>query len=252
MKYFKLVTIIYLSAALFAVLTSCKSASFESTSLGRKDLQNLVDAENKAEFQPVCLNKSASDTAFVYLHGMDVATVSEQEKANREKLLRIAQNLHVSVVVPRATSICPANTNQICWGWKFDQAELTQLKARIASAVVACGAKKIIALVGFSNGGYAVNALHSRCEGDAFGKLISIGAMSNVQVMTLKYNQACAGQMVRLIGQQDNLNSSPATLKLVTDNKLENLIQVVEFDGAHEIPESVLQVQLESWLKQIN
>lgn len=252
MKKFKLINLVYLTALLTTSLIACKSTNSATSSLSRLNLQNIVDAESKTEFQPVCLNKAESKTAFVYLHGMDIADVSAQEKTNREKLIRIAQKLKVSVIVPRAISICPTNTNQICWGWKFDTAQLVIVKERISSAIKACGAEKIIAVVGFSNGGYAVNALHSHCAGDTFGQLISIGAMMNTQVTSLKYNQGCAGQMVRLIGKQDSFNSSPAAIKLVVDNKLEKLIQILEFDGGHEIPESLLEVQLQNRLKQIN
>ena len=233
-------------------LVACNSTAPKPASINKLSLQNISGIENKAEFQPVCLNKSQSKVAFVYLHGMDIADVSGQEKANREKLFRIAQKLEISVVVPRAISICPTSPNQVCWGWKFDQAELTQIKERISSAIGTCGAKKVIALVGFSNGGYAVNALHSRCEADEFGKLISIGAMMNTPVTTLKYNQGCAGTILRLIGKQDNLNSNLAAVKLVTENNFEKLIQIIEFDGGHEIPESLLQEQLQIRLLQIH
>lgn len=234
------------------ILGACLSTKSEPAYLNRQDLQNVVEARSKAEFQPVCLNKAESTTAFVYLHGMDIASVSDQEKTNREKLLRIAQKLHISVVVPRAISICPKNPNQICWGWAFDKSERSQTKELITSAVETCGAKKVIALVGFSNGGYAVNSLHLHCEADVFGKLISIGALFNIPGIALKYNQGCAGQMVRLIGKQDSANSNPAAFKYVTDNKLENLIQVTEFDGGHEIPEALLLDVLQNRLKQID
>lgn len=234
------------------ILVACQSKKIEPASFNGQSLQNVTDARIKPEFQPVCLNKAESTTAFVYLHGVDMATVSDQEKKNREKLLRIAQKLHISVVVPRAISICPKNPDQICWGWAFDKSERSQTLERITSAVETCGAKKVIALVGFSNGGYAVNSLHLNCEADVFGKLISIGALFNIPGVTLKYNQGCAGQMVRLIGKQDSANSNPAAFKYVTDHKLENLIQVTVFDGGHEIPEALLLDLLQSRLKEIN
>lgn len=237
------------------ILTSClsneKAPSVSATAAPPKTavktvLDQVRDYQTNPEFQTLCLNAGQSDTGLVYLHGIDIASVSGQERGNREKLLRIAEKLHIAVALPRATGICPVNAGQICWGWTYSQEELKLVKERISSAAQTCGLKNVIALVGFSNGGYAVNALHSECMADSYGQLISIGAMLNIPTVKLKYNQGCAGAMIRLIGKQDSKNNNAAAMRLVTDNRLEKLIQVIEFDGGHEIPESLLLNQLQT------
>jgi hypothetical protein len=252
-----------LMALFFAlqVMTSCQSNKSSTVTINSSStahsaikpvLDQVSDFQSKPEFEPLCLNPSKSDIGIVYLHGMDIATVSDQEKRNREKLFRIAEKLKISVAVPRATGICPTNPTQFCWGWGFSREQLSQIKERVSAAVQICGLKKVVALVGFSNGGYAVNALHSECMADIYGQLISIGAMLNTPAMKLKYNQGCAGQMIRLIGKRDKMNSNTEVLKLLTEKDLEKLILVQEFEGDHEVPEFLLSDQLQKRLNQIN
>ena len=205
--------------------------------LGCKSVQ-----KNEIE-PPMCFGPLEAATGYVYLHGMDSLSPSEQEISNRDKLRRISERLRIRIAVPRAQAKCPQNSEMLCWGWSFSDSESIQIQTEVFTAAKACGIKAVN-LIGFSNGGHAVNTLFKSCRIDGDPKLISIGASRAIlgKFSSVRDLGKC-GTLQILIGKKDQYNYDSERSFLKEIKARNGNVQWTEFDGAHEVPEqSLLEV----------
>ncbi|OFZ79400.1 MAG: hypothetical protein A2603_14515 [Bdellovibrionales bacterium RIFOXYD1_FULL_55_31] len=114
--------------------------------------------------QTDCLGTWAAKHYLIYLHGMDTESPSPQEQQNREMLSRLAQVLNLRIALPRAKNACPTQPNLKCWDWAFTkEAVQAELANAIAEANQCFPDGAAFSFVGFSNGGYLVNAAIQNC-----------------------------------------------------------------------------------------
>lgn len=189
-----------------------------------------------------CAGEASSKRGIVYLHGMDIPEKSAQELANREIITRIAKKIGARVAFPRAEAGCPGNPSQICWGWKFDTAELVRLKQKIASAAESCGAPPGYMVLGFSNGGYAVNRLFEECLLAPETLVVSVAAGNRPfkRVGEKQSKLGTCGTLKMIVGTKDHFNNQD-TRQYVTELKSrEGKVFLTEHPGKHEIPEAAL------------
>ena len=176
-----------------------------------------------------CIGDANAKHAFVYLHGRESRTPSSDEEHNHDVLRRLAKELDARFAMARADTACKDDASQICWGWAFDDAELEHT-AKIADAAAdkcfAHGTK--YALVGFSNGGYAIDDMVARCQ---LGKLlpratrgVTVGAaMFKGPFFGAPDDLSSCGDLTMIVGTNDQWNFDP------TDNYLHELTK----RGAH-------------------
>lgn len=191
---------------------------------------------------PICFGPSEAAIGYVYLHGMDSLSPSEQEISNRDKLRRISERLRIRIAVPRAQAKCPQNSEMLCWGWSFNDLETTEIRTEVLTAAKTCGIKGVN-LIGFSNGGHAVNALFKSCLIDGDPKLVSIGASRASGKFSSVRDLAKCGTLQILIGKKDQYNYDPERTFLKEIKARNGNIKWTESEGAHEVPEqSLLEV----------
>jgi hypothetical protein len=112
-----------------------------------------------------CIGEANAKHAVVYLHGRDSKRPSTQEMRNRDVLRRLSEKLGVRIALPRAKTQCTDDADQICWGWQFDDQELAQTAKIAQVAADKCLAHNTSYVVlGFSNGGYALDTIVARCK----------------------------------------------------------------------------------------
>jgi predicted esterase len=189
-----------------------------------------------------CAGDPSAKMGIVYLHGMDVPEKSAQERQNREIITRIAAKLGARVTFPRAEARCPGGGTQICWGWKFDAAELRLLRQKITTAAVACGAPPAFVVVGFSNGGYAVNRLFEECLFEPGQLLVSVAA-GNQPYKRITGNEKSIGKcgtLKMLVGKKDHFNNRNTHQYVEDLMGREGQVFLTVFSGGHEIPENAL------------
>ena len=205
--------------------------------LGCKSVQKSATGATEP---PICFGPSEAAIGFVYLHGMDSLSPSDQEISNREKLRRISEQLKIRVAVPRAQARCPTNSEMLCWGWSFSDSEAIRIRTEVLTAANACGIKAVN-LIGFSNGGHGVNTLYKNCLIEGNPKLISIGASRTISEKFLSDRElAKCGSLQILIGKKDQYNYDPERLLLNAIKARKGNVQWTEFDDAHEVPEQSL------------
>lgn len=186
-----------------------------------------------------CFGEPGAKRFVVYLHGMDVREKSTQEIDNRAKILRIADQIGARVAIPRAAISCLGNPHQICWGWKFDSAELEGIRQQIETAAATCGAPPAFELIGFSNGGYAVNKLFEKCMMKPGQNFISIGAGNRPHKINATKLENC-GQLTLIVGRLDQYNNMGMQRYTEDLKSFGGSVQLAEHAGHHNIPENVL------------
>jgi predicted esterase len=189
-----------------------------------------------------CLGPADATGLAVYLHGVDEPGISDQELENRRHLEAIAHTLSLRIAVPRASTRCPDEPNQLCWGWTFDDAELDSGAKAISAAAAACfGAERRFGLIGFSNGGYLVTKLLRTCSVPArlpsVTWMLTIGsAMSRGPLEPAPPDLSGCGRLVMIEGTHDTWNFDPE------DHLLHGLegkhadVRAIRFDGGHGVP----------------
>lgn len=190
----------------------------------------------------LCGGVANTSSGLIYLHGMDTFEPSIQELGNRQILQDVANLLNLKIAMPRATLNCPQNPKQICWGWTFDERERTNIFSKITEAATTCGLDlKNSVVVGFSNGGHAVNALFEHCKLDVLKLSVSSGAAKfSGQLPPETPPLTGCGSLVLLTGTNDRFNFDPShNLERQLLAKGANTIEV-DFDGGHVLSEKAL------------
>lgn len=198
---------------------------------------------NKPEYDRVlrdneitCYGSETAPNGAIYFHGMDSISPSEQELNNRSILKELAEKHKLKIAIPRATSQCPNNKNQICWGWSFNDNEILNISSVIQSSKYSCKLKNTKILIGFSNGAYALNKLYRNCKTNQDQLIISIGANILKNKLELEpENLSNCGQLVFISGKHDKYNYDPSNRYPTEIKKKSGNVKLIEFNGGHEM-----------------
>jgi predicted esterase len=200
-------------------------------------------------FASECIGPDKASNFVVYFHGMDTPSPSSQERANRETLLAIADQLNIRIAIPRAKEACPNDKQLICWGWNFSDPRILDASlSESAKAQSLCFPKaKKVGFIGFSNGGFVANQILKDCRKSDFSWLVSIGAAGSWNDSTKKDLSRC-GHLKLMVGKKDksNYDHSKKLASWLKDNKAR--VDLIEFDGGHEIPRKELEEELKKLL----
>lgn len=197
-----------------------------------------------------CIGPVLADRFVIYLHGMDSVVPSKQELQNRTILNNLANILNIRFAIPRAKEKCPTQPEAICWGWKFDQTELSTILPKIIESRSKCfSTEKPFAMLGFSNGGYLLMRWFSKSfplSGVSLPTLIIASGSGKGYVSSSINNLSSIPKLILVIGKQDKFNFDPSELLFKNFQKLNAPVQLIEFDGGHELNQDALEVALKS------
>jgi hypothetical protein len=163
-----------------------------------------------------CIGEASATRAFVYLHGRDSQAPSSQEMHNRDVLRRIARELGARIALPRSQLPCNDDASQICWGWGFDDGELARTAKAAQGAADRCFAHDTkYVLVGFSNGGYALDKMVARCRlGELLPhatRVVTVGAaMFKGPLADAPSDLSACGDVTMIAGTKDEWNFDPS------------------------------------------
>ena len=184
-----------------------------------------------------CIGPQAAKKFFIYLHGVDSNPPSQQELNNRALLEKVAQQKNIRIALPRASMTCPNQPNSYCWGWRFDQDELSKILPMIMDSRKACfNENKPFGLIGFSNGGYLLTQLYAQ----------KMSALSNLKPTLLiavgsgkgPFSPADLSKnppLVLVIGKQDPFNYDPKEEFFHELQSSKAPVRLIEFDGGHSL-----------------
>lgn len=196
-----------------------------------------------------CISPTASEVKgrIIYLHGMDSISPSAQELGNRKILKKISKELSLSIAIPRAKDICPKHKNQICWMWGTEANDVVRKKkVAILKEIKDCTSEKSNDVwLGFSNGGNLVTQFLQECSSKE--KYISFGASGGYVKSNLSNLSEC-GVYKAFIGKKDKWNYSHAIKYYNNLKDKKSKIDVIEFDGGHNLEYDLLKKAIKELL----
>jgi hypothetical protein len=185
------------------------------------------------------------------LHGQDSPTPSVQEEQNRKVLRDLAHALGARIAIARADTRCKNDPSLLCWGWSFDDAELAHTAKLVDAAAGRCFAPSTdYALVGFSNGGYALDKMAARCELHTLlphaTRAVTVGAaMLKGPLGDAPVDLSTCGELTMIVGTKDEWNFDPADNYLHELTKRGARARTVHVESAaHELGFEPLRDQL--------
>ena len=198
-----------------------------------------------------CIGSPSAKHAFVYLHGRDARTPLAQEEHNRDVLRRLARERDARFAIARADTACPDNKDVLCWGWAFHHDELAHTAAIAEAAANKCFSSDTkYVVVGFSNGGYALDAMFARCELRTMlpraTRAVSVGAaMLKGPLGDAPPDLAACGDLTMIAGTKDQWNFDPSDDYLHEMTKRGAHARSVHVEGmGHELVFEPLRDQL--------
>ncbi len=196
-----------------------------------------------------CIGPKEASSFAVYFHGMDNPAPGSQELTNRKTLSLIAEKLNIRIAIPRAKEPCPNDKQLICWGWNFtDPKILNASLSESAKAQAVCFPKaKKVGFIGFSNGGFIANQILKDCKKSDFSWFISIGAAGSWNDSKEKDLSQC-GHLKLMAGKQDTFNYENIKKLARWFNSNKARVDLIVFDGGHEIPSKELEQELKKLL----
>ena len=197
-----------------------------------------------------CLGPKTSEYALVYLHGIDSREPGTLELENRRRLQSLSSTLNVGVALPRAKNECPNNDANLCWGFGDWEDEIVASVIKSArKAVHDCfpRAKKKV-LVGFSNGGFAVNHILRACFASGFDLLVSAGAGGSTPRSERNDLDGCTP--LRLFaGIRDKYNYQDIKNFANWLASKHADVETIEYQDNHVLPESELISFIGLWIE---
>ena len=203
-----------------------------------------------SELDVSCIGAASAEVFVIYLHGMDSVQPSPQEIVNRNILNQIAKTKNIRFALPRAQLKCPNQPESICWGWKFDQAELAAVLPQILQSRSTCFSQdKPFIILGFSNGGYLLAHWYSQAMMPSYSQrpisLVASGSGKGdipSNITNLSQNPS----LTLIIGKQDQFNFDPTQSLFHRLKDLKAPANLIEFDGGHILDENSLLKAFES------
>ncbi|SBS38950.1 Serine hydrolase (FSH1) [Marinomonas spartinae] len=187
------------------------------------------------------LGDKDSHSVVIYLHGMDLPNVSDQELANRQKLDEIGHVLSIKFYLPRSVTKCHQNDNQLCWP-QDNVDELERTLSTITSSANFERGDKLEGIIGFSNGGFFTSKLIQNCLLPDDFWVVSIGS-AGAWGDSEKDLSNC-GRVISIIGKNDRWHYS---YMLNFHRYLQSVgakSKLIEFNGGHAMPLSELKREL--------
>lgn len=193
-----------------------------------------------------CLGPKDARSFAVYLHGMDVPSLSDQEVHNREVLARVAHALSIRIALPRTMTACRNDPQQLCWGWTFDDQELAIATPAITRAAHECFGDRDFDVIGFSNGGYLVDKLFRSCSLATWlpgaRRLVTVGAsMMKGPLEPQPGSLAGCGSLTMLSGSDDEHNADPEENLLHRLEAKHAAVRAIHYAGGHVLVEQPLR-----------
>ncbi len=171
---------------------------------------------------------ASSPKAWIYLCGLTTDLEAEQEVHNREILDGLGKKLNFRVVAVHPFDRCEGFENKLCWPHSTPEQTL-ETYAKILKAVEG---ETISGFIGFSNGGYFLNALAQLKE--LHHPVISIGAAGSFNP-TAKYNT-----LTLIVGKEEIIYDD--ALRFFEKAKGSPLnVRLIEHKGGHILPAEVLE-----------
>lgn len=191
-----------------------------------------------------CIGNNSARNNIIYFHGMDEDPPSSQENENRKILLDLAKKFDVMFALPRGNSTCK---NKRCWN-QFSK-KITEDTFRYAVKLSSSCFKREtdFGVIGFSNGGYLTGKISHYCFKPQPIWSISIGSAGNIDDFREDFSLKNCTPIYLLIGKNE-MTYKPAK-KYFSDLRSRNAnVELIEFDGGHEVPKIALENLLDSLL----
>ncbi len=196
----------------------------------------LTQALEASAKKHLCLKPNQSMHSLIYLHGLDATHLSNQEKLNRKMLKKLSTDLQITIVAPRARTLCQ---NKLCWlhGTAANRAKEWRY---IKQSLQNCSPKQEADyILGFSNGGYLAGKLALDCILSQNARTYIVGATISEEYIKTKGRAKCRHPLVFHMGKHDQIykRANRAFRSL-----LKNGYPVFwrEFEGRHELKYSEL------------
>lgn len=174
------------------------------------------------------LGDVASKKAWVYLCGLtnDFQQVPEIQQGKVLDAIGLRLGMKFIAIEPRDR--CAQLGNRLCWAQETPE-EVQKTYHYIMESV---GKQPIAGFVGFSNGGFFLNALAQTVKLDV--PLVAIGSAGYIR------RDPFANTIHLLIGKQDEHHYKYAIAAYEHSKKTNVTMHLTEYDGGHEIPENEL------------
>lgn len=197
---------------------------------------NTSKVNSSAHLSFKTIGSHSSDQTWVYLCGLITEFIPEYMD-ELSVLDRVGKKFNIKFLAMIPTKRCPQLNNKLCWPQET-QEELLQTYKEIDDAM---RNYDVQGFIGFSNGGFFINKLAQFIEMDK--PFISIGAAG-----PLLNKQGPFNAIYLLIGRQDQWHYEHA-INLYNNSKGTNLsINLIEYDGGHELPELILSELIRSFV----
>jgi predicted esterase len=231
----------FFAMLLIATLFGCSTGTVKSP-LGQRTPSSDLEVS--------CLGPENAKSYVIYLHGIDSPAPSAQEVENRRILSDLAKQDDIRIALPRAKSACPTQFGSQCWGWKFDDAELTEILPQILNSRAACfAAEKPFKILGFSNGGYLLLHWYARGMRPSFGDvpdfLITSGSGKGY-VPSDQTNLSSNPPLTLEIGRNDEFNFDSSEKFFHALKDLKAPVTLFEFEGGHNLNADALSKAFEN------
>lgn len=193
-----------------------------------------------------CAGNSSATHALIYLHGVDSPQPTPQESENRALLSRLAKSENIALALLRSTNFCSqaAFKGKLCWPRGDDQSLSENLKQMLKDAAICHKSTAKIGMLGFSNGGYFLNRIVSRCLQTPVSWFASIGSSGSIDGAS-KHATGC-GRLLLMIGRKDMTHHKARSFYQEL-RKIGRSVEWQEFEGGHVIPEAPTRTALKHW-----
>lgn len=186
-------------------------------------------AHNQPKASTFTIGSPRATQTWIYLCGL-ITNFLPKYMNELTTLDAIGKELNIKVVAIIPHHRCPEYNNYLCWP-QDNKEELLRTYKEIADSV---HAQSIDGYIGFSNGGFFLTQLAQYIAIDK--PIIAIGSAGPIN-----NTQGPQNKIHLLIGKQDEWHYKHA-INLYNESKNTNLIiDLIEYDGGHEIPADILK-----------
>lgn len=188
-----------------------------------------------ADPKELCITPKKPQRSLIYLHGLDPAGFSNQEKNNRKILKKISKQLHMIVYAPRAQNEC--KNRKMCW---LHGSKSLRHKAllRVKEGFEHCSKsyQRIDYILGYSNGGYLAGKLALDCHQESKGAIFFlVGATIKGDILkNLPKPTTCQPSIFFHMGIRDQIygDAHKAFQHLALEG---HKVRWEDFNGGHEL-----------------
>ena len=191
-------------------------------------------------FSPRAICAGAAKAAFgwIYLHGIDPEKPSPQELETQARLSSLGQKLGAGVALMRSDWHCenPDFRAKFCWPRATPDDGAKAISAVVAAAKPCFAAGASFGIIGFSNGGYFVNAAARRCQTTGATWLLGVSAGDEELPpgeLPAAAREGCT-PLHLMVGQDDRAEFEPTMRLKAALQALGRTVDVETFPGQHD------------------